>query len=685
MVSIGELLSMKGITELNPVQKEALKTNFQYDKKNLVVSSPTGSGKTLLAELAIINSNMAVYTCPLKALASEKYKEFKYMEKIGKKVVISIGDLDSNDPWLGKYDVIITTNEKLDSLMRHNSPWLKKVDLLVVDEVHLIDSNRGPTLESIIMKFKYISPKTQIIALSATIPNSEEIADWLRAEVVVSNWRPVKLIKGVYTDGLIETTEGTIEVDAGDDPINDLVKYFLKERKNVLIFTQTRRGAEATAERIGKITKSYEFDTTLKERVLKAINPPTKQCKRLSKCLSMGSAFHHAGLVSEQRELIEEAFKNNKIKVICATPTLAMGVNLPADVVIMKSIVRYTPRGVRRIPKREFFQCGGRAGRPGYSNVGYVILTAKSNDEKEVLWEEYINGSPEVVYSQLGKEPVLRSHVLASISTHMTPNYEKLNALFMHSFFAHQYKDQDYIESLLKRVVKELVGWGFVKEGESLLPTELGRRVSELYIDPYSAVRLIQSLERDMGELGLLYAIVDTNEMRPYLSVRKHEDEDLWESALRNENELGFDPTKIGFEDYELLEKVKTSLMLRDWINEKTEEEILESYNVAPGVLRGYISNAEWMAYSASELARILEKNAKQFRRLSIRLRYGVKEELLSLVTIRGIGRIRARRLFDIGVKKIADIKRVKKDDVEKIVGKKLASNLGGINDRDTD
>ncbi len=675
--SIRDLMEKNGIEKLNPVQERAIETGFLENRSNLVVASPTGSGKTFIAEMAILDSRKAVYTCPLKAIATEKYKEFQSMERMGKRIAISIGDLDSSDPWLGKYDVIVTTNEKLDSLMRHRAQWIKDVDLLIVDEIHLIDSDRGPTIESIIMKFKYMFPKTQIIALSATIPNAEEIADWLNAQMVKSNWRPVKLVKGVYLDGILETTDGTIEIEPSKDPLNAIVKHFLNEGKNMLIFTQTRKGAEATAERLGKIAKNYDFEESLAKKVLTAVNPPTKQCMRLSKCLSMGTAFHHAGLVAEQREIVEDAFRDGKIRLICATPTLAMGVNLPADVVIMKSLVRYTPRGLIRLPKREFFQCGGRAGRPGYSEKGLAILIARSENEKEILWEEYINGEPETVYSQFSKEPVLRSHVLSAVAMHIAHDYQRLNALFMNSFFAHQYGDPDYLMNKIRSVVEELARWGFVNIGEKITPTRLGARVSELYIDPYSARKLINSFSRDMGELGFIYAVVDTIEMSPYLSVKKKEEEDMWELALLNENELGFEVTSLGFEDYLLLDKIKTALMIKDWINEKTEEEILEKYNVAPGILRAYISNAEWMAYSASELARLVgSEKEKEFKKLMTRIRYGVKEELLPLIAVRGIGRIRARRLYNLGVKKVADIRKIKKDKLEKIIGKKLTREM---------
>ena len=190
--SIVKLLEKRGIHELNPVQKKALATRFLENNANLVVASPTASGKTLIGELAALNTirkgKKVAYTCPLRALASEHYETFKKYKATGINVALSIGDYDSSDSWLAKYDWCVTTNEKLDSLFRHRSKFIPNVGLLVVDEIHLLDSDRGPTLETVITRFKQLFPKVQIVALSATAPNAREIADWLDAELVESNW-----------------------------------------------------------------------------------------------------------------------------------------------------------------------------------------------------------------------------------------------------------------------------------------------------------------------------------------------------------------------------------------------------------------------------------------------------------------------------------------------------------------
>ena len=197
----------KEIKELRPCQSKAIKAGL-FQNKNLLVCTPTASGKTLIAELALTNNikkGKAIYIVPLKALANEKFKDFKKKYDHLFNIALSIGNLDSANPYLENYDLIICTAEKLDSLIRHHSPWLNNVKTVIVDEIHLMnDIGRGPTLEILITILKKILLNVQIIALSATIGNPKELAKWLDAKLIIDNWRPVKLEKGVYLQGKIE-------------------------------------------------------------------------------------------------------------------------------------------------------------------------------------------------------------------------------------------------------------------------------------------------------------------------------------------------------------------------------------------------------------------------------------------------------------------------------------------------
>ena len=199
----------KDIQELRPAQEKAI-MNGLLKGKNLLVCTPTASGKTLIAELAGIKNILEgkgkmVYIVPLKALASEKFKDFKKRYGDILRIALCIGDLDSADPYLSDYDIIICTAEKLDSLIRHHTPWLSSVATVVVDEIHLMnDVSRGPTVEILITILRKLLKGMQLIALSATIGNPEELAEWLDAELVIDEWRPVKLHKGIYFENEVE-------------------------------------------------------------------------------------------------------------------------------------------------------------------------------------------------------------------------------------------------------------------------------------------------------------------------------------------------------------------------------------------------------------------------------------------------------------------------------------------------
>jgi helicase len=198
------------IKTFRPAQFKAIDAGI-FDDKSLLICTPTASGKTLVAELAIMNAifhdkGKCVYVVPLKALASEKYEHFKKMHTF--KTAITSGDVDSDDSYLDKYDLIITTSEKFDSLIRHKTPWLRKIKVVILDEIHLLnDAERGPTLEILITILRRVLKNLQIIGLSATIGNPTELSEWLDAELILDDWRPVQLKKGIYMDDKVEFFE----------------------------------------------------------------------------------------------------------------------------------------------------------------------------------------------------------------------------------------------------------------------------------------------------------------------------------------------------------------------------------------------------------------------------------------------------------------------------------------------
>ncbi|HEY5538562.1 MAG TPA: DEAD/DEAH box helicase, partial [Thermoplasmata archaeon] len=237
---IPKILEEQGITELYPPQEQAIGPALAG--KSLVLAIPTASGKSLVAYLAILQAVLrggkALYIVPLRALASEKHEDLKAFEPLGVRVGLTMGDYDRIDPSLEKFDVIIATSERADSLLRHRTGWLKSLTVVVADEVHLInDGDRGPTLEVTLAKLRQVNPSAQVIALSATIGNSEEIAAWLQAEHVTSEWRPVPLKTGVVFDRKIRYSDhAEQELNSNADDLTALVDDVIAGGGQALVF-----------------------------------------------------------------------------------------------------------------------------------------------------------------------------------------------------------------------------------------------------------------------------------------------------------------------------------------------------------------------------------------------------------------------------------------------------------------
>ncbi|MEM2495031.1 MAG: DEAD/DEAH box helicase [Nitrososphaerota archaeon] len=1077
-----ENLLKEGIEELYPPQEEAIKKGV-LEGENLVIATPTASGKTLVAVFAtakhLENNGKVLYLTPLRALAAEKYEEFKKYFKDKASVIATYGDYDSSDPWLSKYDIIITTNEKADSLLRHGAEWIKNISLIVIDEIHLLgDSERGPTLEMTVTKILEIVPNAQVLSLSATIKNAEEIANWLKSKLISINWRPVPLKEGVYYDGIIEFSNGDIkEVNLKEfEPVINIALETIIENGQALIFTTTRRKAEKIAEKIAKVFSKTIFKSYLKEEVLQQyadkileVGGKSSYSEKIAHVIKRGVAYHHAGLSHPYRTLIEDAFRKKYIKILVATPTLCLhpdtfvitmngakkikdltkndlvlthngrfkkvisplereyngklltiipfgslrvkmtpehkvlvikqtrhkshlsdgtnkiwyeydeakwmkaselynafknnkdnkisfmllqpipkveqqcnriclkmensyihnqygktnslhpanyktpkylplnyevsrllgiwiaegtatkngaiifdiavfekeltefikstikkyfpeanivinnkgkrrritfcnkrfaewlrknignnahckkipgillfnsnrdvklgllhglidgdgyirvknknrthyinyttvsqnlayqiqillatlgytssilslkrksssfskrrrdifnikisgksfydllkelkidlgqkegnrtyninkiwnnffllkikdikeeeysgkvynlsveddesysigfivhnsaGVNLPARTVIIPELWRYGPEiGLYSIPVLEYKQYCGRAGRPRYDKVGYAISIARKRAEKELIFNKYINGDIEKIWSRLSDERHLRSHILAIIASNYANNIQEILQLFEKTFFAKQYgiigvkeKIHSIIEFLNENEMIEF-------HGKEIKATKLGKRVSELYIDPLTAIILVNGLKHKpkiLSEISILHLISRTPDV-PSISTIRIPLEKLELYYQLHKNELLIEAPNIEEDplEYEIyLEDFKKVIVLESWINELSEGEIYEKYRVEPGDLAVLRESAEWIIYSAHEISKIINEKSKipLLKEMIERVKHGIKSELIQLARLEGIGRVRARALYQAGFKTIEDL-----------------------------
>lgn len=314
---------------------------------------------------------------------------------------------------------------------------------------------------------------------------------------------------------------------------------------------------------------------------------------------------------------------------------------------------------------------------------GEAISIAKSESEKKFIYEKYILGKPEDIVSKLAVEPVLRTSILSLIAAGFVHSEEELLEFFESSFYGHQYKDDFGMSVKISDVVKLLALYGFIQIiGKKLEPTRIGRRVSELYLDPDSAFHMIRHFKKAVQggrTFSYLNLISNTVEMRPLLKVRKN-DWDWIDEKLIEKEDFIFEriPKEWEVEFGEFINSFKTALLLEDWVSEKSEDYILDKYDIRPGEVHIKTENAKWLLYSASELARLLELREVQnkVREVLIRVRHGIRIELLPLVKLRGIGRFRARKLFKAGFKNIKELKEAGIRELAVLVGAKVAMNI---------
>ncbi|HSV42892.1 MAG TPA: DEAD/DEAH box helicase [Methanomassiliicoccales archaeon] len=676
---VADVLEQDGITELYPPQAKAAPLALQG--RNLVLAVPTASGKSLIGYLAaarhvLEKGGKVLYIVPLRALAAEKFEDLSKFEPLGMRVGMSIGDFDAPDTRLKDYDVIVATSEKADSLLRHRSDWLSSISLVVADEVHLINEpDRGPTLEVTLAKFRRNNPSMQIIALSATVRNSLELAQWLEADHIADKWRPVRLKEGVYFNEVVRFTDNSkLKVTFDEDPIWSLVKDSLNGGGQCLVFVNTRKSTETVAAKLAKSMRNLATDAP-KEKDLESLEQEgerTSMAATLKGCLKKGVAFHHAGLTNEQRRFVERSFKAGRIKAIVATPTLAAGINLPARRVIIREVQRYEDGGYVPIPVMEIKQMCGRAGRPRYDSEGEAIILARNENDASFLFDNYLLADSEDIFSKLGNESVLRGHILSCIATGTADSWASLMEFLSSTFFAHQ-SHVSGIEEVTHRILDFLVKEDMLsRENDVYRTTFFGRRVSDMYIDPVTAVRLRDALRRygrGMGPFGFLHAICSTPDMMNMYTRRG--DADWLEDTLSKHAKHLLCDVPEEPEEYEFfLSEFKTAMTLEEWISETEEEKLLEFMGIGPGDLRNKVELADWLLYSMREMSNMFNKDAyPPLTELMTRMKYGVRAELLDLVKLKGVGRVRARSLYSRGFTSTDRLRRADVRSIAAVIG----------------
>jgi len=659
------VLRADGITSLYPPQAASLGPLLAGE--SLLLACPTASGKSLVAYLALLRAaregKTGLYLVPLRALAQEKVEELEKFEELGLKVGISIGDFDLPAEKLEKLDVLVATSEKADGLLRRGSPWLDRLGVVVADEVHLLrDPDRGPTLEVSLTRLRRNYPGLQIVALSATVANSEEVAEWLDAHHVASDFRPVPLKLGVYYEGRITFTDLSVrDIPAPGEAVPRLVRTAVQEGGQVLVFVNSRKGSEQLAEALIPTVRgllSPEEKTRAKAAAAELTtvsDEETEGVRRLTGLLPNGVAYHNASLTNPERRVVERAFRDRALKALVATPTLAAGINLPARRVIVRDTNRYDDRlGLQApIPVLEVHQMLGRAGRPRFDPYGEALLLARTPEDEDRMLDRYLSAPPEPIQSRLAAEPALRMHLLALVASGAVSSDQDLKSFFAATFYGRTLPLPE-LHRKVATVRRFLEQNELLTPGEVLRATRFGQLTSELYLDPVSAIVLRDILSRapiGVGVFPLLSAIAATPDLPP-MFLRRGEEADLLARFTDEAEELLVKPEEPPLElalDV-FLATLKTASVLEAWVSEQPIVEITQRFGIGAGDLRSKVEDADWLLFAAGRLAGVFQRRVNRpIDDLSFRIRYGVREELLDLVRLRGVGRVRARMLYRAG------------------------------------
>lgn len=665
------------IKEFNPAQKAVIESGYLEDKSNYIISIPTASGKTVLGILpalkTILNGGKAVYAAPLLSIQNEKVKEFKAFEEHG----IKVGKHPSNS------DLSVMVFESFDALTRFSWNVLREVDTLIIDEFHMIgEYSRGPTLESAITRAKIINPSLRIIALSATLKNIDEIEQWLDGKTVEHDYRPVPLNKEVLDAEMFNTKNK-------NDVIVKIVEKAIEDNSQALSFVSTRRFTESlatyVAKKIDKKTtneqkqKFKQVADKLLEVPKKKGSLPTTTCLKLAEAAEKGVVFHHAGLFNEQKEIIEDEFRNGNILMITATPSLMYGVNLPSKYVVIRDHTRWTSNGPASIPVFDYEQMSGRAGRPQYDDVGYSYLVAKTMDEAFDLEARYIDGEIELTNSKLiDNKDAIYKQIIAQIASSLSKNLDDLNDFFGKTLYGFQMKNnpsmsmfaQDSLNWELESALEFLLQNGIIRATpEGLKTTDFGNLIAKSNYAVETAVKIkeyVSTMEK-LNPAEMIYALAETPDL-PLISFKGRKSKDPVRDKL---SECGLFAVDIGNPE-------ATAVSLIEWIDERNEYEIENAYNV-------YSASTRRSAYEASRLVKFAKNtlevlgnysNLKDVDYLSARLYYGVKEDIIPLVVgVKRLGRKRARLLM----KTFGDnLNEASEKDLQKIegIGPKLAGKI---------
>lgn len=642
--------------QVSPELKAALAENLPYgymfeaqaeavakviDGSNVVASIPTAGGKSVIGYIALFNRLLSqgekgMYIVPFKALAEEKKEEIENLGKrLGIKVCVMTGDHKDKTPVPPDTDILLATAEKADSLLRNRDKWItggrydrnsrttvydRPLGAVVADEVHTIsDPARGPTYETVLTQLRTELPNAQFVAISGTIPNAEDLATWLGAETVISNIRPTKLRMGVYdpkaTRPYVRYDDGTEEVIGGSSNRQAALKMIVRDAKRsgerALVFVASKKRAEALAD-------------LLKKSGIKA-------------------DYHHAGRSNRDKARVEEQYKSGKLDVLIATPTLAAGVNLPADVSVVYDTVRFDAETGKYVPltNAEIKQMLGRAGRFGkegrailipYMDRAELERTKRDPITPVDLEKMYIYKEPEPVQSHL--DSAFSMTVLGLICRH-TLDVDGICAEIANTYWGRTHSDDEIIGGV-SQALAELIqnGHAILDESGVVRCTTLGKVASGMCIQPKTAklmavlsenVETLKGLS-DVGRDVYVMAMLAQAEEADGLAPASKEFRQTWDNELSKWSEIRAMLPK----EYDDIsdDRFRMAIAMAEMMNLPDDDgsefsprkKWARDHDVYEGDLLQRIETARWLTYSLDRVSTACGVRSPYFTSLEPRL-----------------------------------------------------------------
>ncbi|KAI5562363.1 hypothetical protein BDE02_15G048700 [Populus trichocarpa] len=513
--------ALYSFSHFNPIQTQIFHILYHSDN-NVLLGAPTGSGKTIAAELAMLRlfstqpDMKVIYIAPLKAIVRERMNDWRkhLVSHLGKQMVEMTGDYTPDLMALLSADIIISTPEKWDGISRnwHSRSYVTKVGLVILDEIHLLGADRGPILEVIVSRMRYISSQTEravrFVGLSTALANASDLADWLGVgEIGLFNFKPS--VRPVPLEVHIQGYPGKYycpRMNSMNKPAYAAICTH-SPTKPVIIFVSSRRQTRLTALDLIQFAASDEHPRqflSMTEEVLQMVLSQVTD-QNLRHTLQFGIGLHHAGLNERDRSLVEELFANNKIQVLVCTSTLAWGVNLPAHLVIIKGTEYYDGKAKRYVdfPITDILQMMGRAGRPQYDQHGKAVILV--HEPKKSFYKKFLY-EPFPVESSLREQ--LHEHINAEIVTgtichkedamhYLTWTYLFRRLMVNPAYYGLENAEAETLNSYLSRLVQttfeDLEDSGCIKmDEENVESMVLGTIASQYYLS-YMTVSMFGS------------------------------------------------------------------------------------------------------------------------------------------------------------------------------------------------